>query len=161
MSPSGRILHEFALLAISCIAYLLRNTYGKPHCAINVLNVILWAFVMNCENLEFIWLKFYKFPSIIDIINSKGNEITGGKLVRPAISCSLFWPATRERLSAPALKLENERFDRCSTQSIPLWEVKALAGVSWKHSTILRSKTWRWPFNKQGWAGPQPACCCT
>jgi len=56
---------------------LVWHTYEKPHWAINVLYVAFWAFIMNCENLELIWLKFPKFPSFI---NNTGNVIVGGKL---------------------------------------------------------------------------------
>ena len=77
-------------------------TYENPHCAINVLYFIFWDFVMNCENQEWVWLKFHKFPSFNDIIKSKKNEIVDGKLVRPAIPCRVcFWPATKERLPTP------------------------------------------------------------
>ena len=74
--------------------------------AINALYVVFWAFVMNCENLEFIWLKFHKFPNFNNIINSKWNGIDGEKLVRPAIPCRVcFWPTTKERLPTLALAL--------------------------------------------------------
>jgi len=49
-------------------------------------------------------MKFHKFPSF-KIINSKGSEIVGGKLVLPAIPCRFcFWPGTRERLSTPGIE---------------------------------------------------------
>jgi len=56
-----------------------------PSCAVNVVYVVFWALVMNFENQESIQLKFQKFPSFINITNSKGNGIVGGKLVRPSI----------------------------------------------------------------------------
>jgi len=40
---------------------------------------------MNFEIQELIQLKFQKYPSFINITNSKGNGIAGGKLVRPSI----------------------------------------------------------------------------
>jgi len=50
-------------------------------------------------------MQFHKYPSFINIINSKMNGIIGEKLVRPAIPCRVcVWPATRERLPIPELK---------------------------------------------------------
>jgi len=58
---------------------------------------------LQTENQELIWLKFHKFPRFN---NSKGNGIVGGKLVRPAIPCRVwFWPATGERLPIPGLEV--------------------------------------------------------
>jgi len=100
---SGIIFYESSLLAASCVEYLLRGTiYEKPHGTINVLYVAFWAFVMNCENQELIWLKFHKCARFN---NSKGHGIVGGKLVQPAIPCRVcFWPATRERLPTPVVE---------------------------------------------------------
>jgi len=77
---------------------------GSAALAINVLYVVFWAFVMNYENQELIWLHFHKFRSFNDIINSQWNGLVGDKSVRPAIPCRVcFWPATRERLPTPGL----------------------------------------------------------
>jgi len=58
---------------------------------------MFWALVVNCENQELISLEFNKFPSIINIMYSKMNGISVGKLVRPVISCRVcFWPATKK-----------------------------------------------------------------
>jgi len=51
---------------------LLLHNYEKLHCAVNVLYDIFWAFVMNCENQELIWLKFSSF---INIVYSKMNKL--------------------------------------------------------------------------------------
>ena len=57
---------------------------------------------MNCENQEWIQLKFHKFSSFIYLTNSKWNGIVGGKLVRPGIPSRVcFWPANRDRLPTP------------------------------------------------------------
>jgi len=51
-------------------------------------------------------LKFPKFPSFDNIINSRGNELVSGNLVQPTMPCRVcFWPATRERLPSPGLDL--------------------------------------------------------
>jgi len=63
----------------------MRGYYETPSCAVNVLYVVFWALVMNFENQELVQLKFQKFPSFINIINTKGNGIVGGKSVRPSI----------------------------------------------------------------------------
>ena len=87
-------------LQLHVLQYLSRSTCKKPHCAIYVL--FFWDFVMNCEKRELIWLKWHKFPTIFNIINSKMNGIVGGKLVWPSIPCRVsFWTATRERLPTP------------------------------------------------------------
>jgi len=76
----------------------------KPHCAMNALHVVVWAFVMNCENQAIILLIFHKLAICNDIMNSKQNRIVGGNLVLRAIPCRVcFWPATTERLPTPAL----------------------------------------------------------
>ena len=60
-------------------------------------------FFMNCENRKLIDYNSI-IPKFNNIINSVGNGIVGGKLVRPAIPCrTCFWPATRERLPTTAL----------------------------------------------------------
>ena len=64
-------------------------------------------------------IKFPKFPSFNNIINSKRNGIVGGKLVGPAIPCRVcFWPATRERL--PAAGLDNLKL--FSVYQVQAWE---------------------------------------
>ena len=63
----------------------MRGHYEKPSCAANVLHVVFWTLVMNFEIQELIQLKFQKYPSFINITNSKGNGIAGGKSVRPSI----------------------------------------------------------------------------
>ena len=116
-SPSSKIIRPTAPLpnCINCMAHLsvlyfmnlpslqllVLHTYEKPHCAINVLYVAFWAFVVKYENQELIWLKFHKLPRCS---NSKGNRIVRGKLVRFAIPCGVcFWVVTRERLSTIVL----------------------------------------------------------
>jgi len=48
---------------------------------------------MNYENQELIWFKYHSFNNIL---NSEGNGIVGGKLVRPVkLRRVCFWPATR------------------------------------------------------------------
>jgi len=54
-----------------------------------------------CENQELIWFKFHSFNNHL---NSEGNGIVGGKLVRPVkLFRVCFRPATRERLPTPVL----------------------------------------------------------
>jgi len=62
--------------------------YQTPGCAVyalnlelvNVLYVVFWvlAMVMNFEDQKLILSQFHKFPSFINIINSKGNGTVGG-----------------------------------------------------------------------------------
>jgi len=94
-------------ISFYCIyAYIWETPYEKPHSAINALYVLFGAFVMNCDDQEYIWLKFYKFPGFDNIMNCKGNGIVDGKLERPTIPCrGCFWPTTRERL--PTVVLEH------------------------------------------------------
>ena len=140
--PSGIIFHESVLLSTSCIAYLWGNTYEKQHCVINVMYVTLWAFVMNCENQELIWLKF---PRFIHSINGKGNVIICGNLARPALPCRVcFWPATRERFPTPDLGIYSNNgtmfSQRFSCRIVPLvipctkWK---MAYYCEKHSLVL------------------------
>ena len=108
MTRLGALLfYESSLLTNSCFASLWGTTYEKLHWAIDVLNGVFWSFVMNSEDQELIWLKFYKFPNFINIIISRECGIIGGKLVGPAIPCTVcFWLASKERLPTPVL---NER----------------------------------------------------
>jgi len=65
---------------------------------------------MNCENQECILLKFHKFSSFNDIINSKENGIVGGNLIRLAIPCRVcFWSAARERLPTCGVSYQSRR----------------------------------------------------
>jgi len=62
--------------------------------------VVFWVIIIDSELI-------HKFPSFNTILNSKGNRIVGGKLVRPTISCrNCIWHATRERL--PTLLYMNQ-----------------------------------------------------
>jgi len=36
------------------VQILLLHTFEKPHCAINILYVIFWVFLMKCETHELI-----------------------------------------------------------------------------------------------------------
>ena len=51
-SLSGITFYDSAPLATFCTEYLQVTTYEKPHFTINVLYVVLCAFVINCENRE-------------------------------------------------------------------------------------------------------------
>jgi len=39
---------------LSCLQLILLHVYEKLHYGINVLYVIFWAFIMDCENEELI-----------------------------------------------------------------------------------------------------------
>ena len=93
-------------MSLPSLQHLVLRTYEEPHWTINGLYIVFSTFVTNSENQELIWLKLHNLPSFSNIINSEGNGIVGGKLVRPARPCKVcFWPATREGLATPDLKL--------------------------------------------------------
>jgi len=72
---------------------------------INVLSVVFCVSVINCKNQESVRLKFNQFARFNKIMNSGGNRIVRGQLVRPARHCRVyFWPAARERLPTPGLR---------------------------------------------------------
>jgi len=123
--------------------YLLRSTYEKPHRAINVLYVMFSAFGINCENQDLIWLKWHKFPSIINIINSKMNRIVGGKLVRPAISCRVcVWPATWERVPISGLQSALVSFYFEKTRNLRRKVIQETSEIN--HKTFFIAKDLHW-----------------
>jgi len=90
MAPLARLVVLY-FINLPSLQHLSLNTYEsplmKPHCAINVLNVTFWSFVMNSENQELITDQNSIILKFNNIIHSKGNAIVGGKLVLPATPC--------------------------------------------------------------------------
>jgi len=132
------VLHFTNLPPCNFLYWILTRNYlnEKPHCTVNILYVVFCGFVINCENQEWISLKFHKFPRFTDILNSEKNGIVGGKLVWPGKACRVsFWPSAQERLPTPVVSVRGPHVPNC-----PHFEKKRL-----KESSLCPTSHWIYP----------------